>query len=131
MFDHSYCQNIHSQSQNRCLLIFGEKYLPQSVHLLEGRGVETLFGSMPFELNIQYHYMGLPLASVSSQRGRRAKRMICDLILMISSITDHQKLTRCHFTKVLTAVEESQLVRLVSKCQLLHCCLLSSRIMYI
>ena len=52
MFDHSYCQNIHSQSQNRCLQnlpIFGEKYLPQSVRLLEGRGVETLFGRMPFE----------------------------------------------------------------------------------
>ena len=31
------------------LLIFGEKYLPQSVRLLEGRGVETLFGRMLFE----------------------------------------------------------------------------------
>ena len=33
------------------LLIFGEKYLPQSVRLLEGggRGVETLFGRKPFE----------------------------------------------------------------------------------
>ena len=31
------------------LLIFGEKYLPQSVRLLEGQGVETLFGRMPFE----------------------------------------------------------------------------------
>ena len=31
------------------LLIFGEKYLPQSVRLLEGGGVETLFGRIPFE----------------------------------------------------------------------------------
>ena len=31
------------------LLIFGEKYLPQSVRLLEGGGVETLSGRMPFE----------------------------------------------------------------------------------
>ena len=31
------------------LLIFGKKYLPQSVRLLEGGGVETLFGNMPFE----------------------------------------------------------------------------------
>jgi len=31
------------------LLIFGEKDLPQSVRLLEGRGIETLFGRMPFE----------------------------------------------------------------------------------
>ena len=31
------------------LLIFGEKYLPQSGRLLEGGGVETLFGRIPFE----------------------------------------------------------------------------------
>ena len=31
------------------LLIFNEKYLPQSVRLLEGGGVETLFGRIPFE----------------------------------------------------------------------------------
>ena len=31
------------------LLIFGEKYLPQSVRLLEGGGVETLSGRIPFE----------------------------------------------------------------------------------
>ena len=31
------------------LLIFDEKYLPQSVRLLEGGGVETLFGRIPFE----------------------------------------------------------------------------------
>ena len=31
------------------LLIFGEKYLPQSVRLLEGGGVETLFGRIPLE----------------------------------------------------------------------------------
>ena len=31
------------------LLIFGEKYLPQSVRLLEGGGVESLFGRIPFE----------------------------------------------------------------------------------
>ena len=37
------------------LLIFGEKYLPQSVRLLEGRGVETLFGSMPFEHAVFLH----------------------------------------------------------------------------
>ena len=31
------------------LPIFGEKYLPQSVRLLEGGGVETLSGRIPFE----------------------------------------------------------------------------------
>ena len=31
------------------LLIFDEKYLPQSVRLLEGGGGETLSGSIPFE----------------------------------------------------------------------------------
>ena len=36
------------------LLIFGEKYLPQSVRLLEG-GVETLFGRMPFEHALSLH----------------------------------------------------------------------------
>ena len=34
------------------LLIFGEKYLPQSVRLLEGRGVEMLFGRMPVDYAI-------------------------------------------------------------------------------
>ena len=42
------------------LLIFGEKYLPQSASLLEGRGVETLFGRMPFE-----HALSLPGASLT------------------------------------------------------------------
>ena len=37
------------------LPIFGEKYLPQSVRLLEGRGVEMLFGSMPFEHALSLH----------------------------------------------------------------------------
>ena len=37
------------------LLIFGEKYLPQSVRLLEGGGVETLFGRMPFEHGFSLH----------------------------------------------------------------------------
>ena len=44
------------------LLIFGEKYLPQSVRLLEGGwGVETLFGRMPFE-----HAVSLSGASFSN-----------------------------------------------------------------
>ena len=37
------------------LLIFGEKYLPQSVRLLEGGGVETLFGRIPFEHRFFLH----------------------------------------------------------------------------
>ena len=36
------------------LLIFGEKYLPQSVHLLEGGWVEMLFGRMPFEHAVSF-----------------------------------------------------------------------------
>ena len=36
------------------LLIFSEKYLPQSVRLLEGR-VEMLFGRMPFEHAVSLH----------------------------------------------------------------------------
>ena len=45
------------------LLIFGEKYLPQSVRLLEGGGVETLFGRIPFE-----HGLSLPGASLKENR---------------------------------------------------------------
>ena len=45
------------------LLIFGEKYLPQSVRLLEGGGVETLFGRIPFE-----HASSLCGASLSQWR---------------------------------------------------------------
>ena len=37
------------------LLIFGEKYLPQGI-----RGVETLFGQIPFE-----HAVSLPVASLN------------------------------------------------------------------
>ena len=37
------------------LLIFDEKYLPQSVRLLEGGGVETLFGRIPFEHRFFLH----------------------------------------------------------------------------
>ena len=38
------------------LPIFGKKYLPQSVRLLEGgRWVETLFGRMPFEHALSLH----------------------------------------------------------------------------
>ena len=46
------------------LLIFGKKYLPQSVRLLEGRGVETLFGRMPFE-----HALSLHGASLTTRGG--------------------------------------------------------------
>ena len=41
------------------LLIFGEKYLPQSVRLLEGGAAEMLFGRIPFE-----HALSLPGASL-------------------------------------------------------------------
>ena len=49
------------------LLIFGEKYLLQSVRLLEGGGrggVETLFGRMPFEQAVS-----LPGASLTACSG--------------------------------------------------------------
>jgi len=41
------------------LLIFGEKYLPQSVRLLEGGGLKRYLAE--FRLNIDLFYMGLPL----------------------------------------------------------------------
>ena len=47
------------------LLIFGEKYLPQSVRLLEGGGVETLSGRMPFEHAFFLH--GASLCHSTSQ----------------------------------------------------------------
>ena len=40
------------------LLIFGEKYLPQSVRLLEGGVNRYLAG---FRLNMDFPYVGLPL----------------------------------------------------------------------
>ena len=43
------------------LLIFGEKYLPQNVRLLEGGVVETLFGRMPFEHALSLHEASLTL----------------------------------------------------------------------
>ena len=52
------------------LLIFGEKYRPQSVRLLEGGGVETQFGRIPFE-----HALSLCGPSLS-QCGQCA---LCDL----------------------------------------------------
>ena len=48
------------------LLIFDEKYLPQSVRLLEGGGgVETLFGRMPFEHALSLHGASLSGPSVA------------------------------------------------------------------
>jgi len=40
------------------LLIFGEKYLPQSVRLLEGGGLKRYLAEC--RLNMHYPYMGLP-----------------------------------------------------------------------
>ena len=69
MFDHSYCQNVLSQSQNRCFKEFASFWrkipangrLPQSVRLLEGGRVESLFGRIPFE-----HGFSLRGASLST-----------------------------------------------------------------
>jgi len=41
------------------LLIFGEKYLPQSVRLLEGGGLKRYLAE--FRLNMHYPCVGLPL----------------------------------------------------------------------
>ena len=43
------------------LLIFGEKYLPQSVRLLEGGGGGLKRYLAEYRLNIDVFYMGLPL----------------------------------------------------------------------
>ena len=45
------------------LLIFGEKYLPQSVRLLEGRGLKRYLAEC--HLNMDFPYMGLPLVGHS------------------------------------------------------------------
>ena len=50
MFDHSQCQNIHSQSQNCCFknfLIFGKKFVPQSARICAIGGVKSQFGQCP------------------------------------------------------------------------------------
>ena len=52
------------------LLIFGEKYLPQSVRLLEGGGVETLFGRMPFEHALSLHGASLTLPTIADKDGK-------------------------------------------------------------
>ena len=52
MFDHSYCQNVHSQSQNRCFKEFANfrRKIPATKRPFAwGGGVETLSGRMPFE----------------------------------------------------------------------------------
>ena len=54
------------------LLIFGEKYLPQSLRLLEGGGVETLFGRMPFEHAFSLHGSSLTILNLKS---------VCDFYL--------------------------------------------------
>ena len=46
------------------LVIFGQEYLPQSIRLLEGRGVEMLFGRMPFEHAVSLHGASLSKARV-------------------------------------------------------------------
>ena len=60
------------------LLIFGEKYLPQSVRLLEGGGVESLFGRIPFE-----HASSLCGASLTVQSKACKRRQNRSLQLVI------------------------------------------------
>jgi len=48
------------------LLIFGEKYLPQSIRLLEGGGLKRYLAEC--RLNMDLPYMGLPL--VPNGQGR-------------------------------------------------------------
>jgi len=58
MFDHSYCQNVHSQSQNRCFKEFANfrRKIPATKRPFAwGGGVETLFGRMPFEHALSLH----------------------------------------------------------------------------
>ena len=45
------------------MLIFGEKYLTQSIRLLEGGWVEILFGRIPFEHAVSLHGASLRLQS--------------------------------------------------------------------
>ena len=57
MFDHCHFENINSHSQNRCfkkLTNFRRKKKPQRVRLLEGGGVEKLFGQNPFEQHLSF-----------------------------------------------------------------------------
>ena len=46
------------------LLIFGEKYLPQSVRLLEGGGLKRYLAE--FRLNMHHPCVGLPLDALAS-----------------------------------------------------------------
>ena len=55
MFDHSHCQNVHSQSQNHCFKEFANFRRKIPARLLEGGRVETLFGRMPFEHAVSLH----------------------------------------------------------------------------
>ena len=64
MFDHSYCQNVHSQSQNRCFKEFANfrRKIPATKRPFAwGGGVESLFGRIPFE-----HAVSLPGASLTA-----------------------------------------------------------------
>ena len=73
------------------LLIFDEKYLPQSVRLLEGEGgVEMLFGRMPFEHAVFLLGASLTLKSVFSSHSQtiNVKSVYLDRFLL--SINGYQ-----------------------------------------
>ena len=62
MFDHSYCQNVHSQSQNRCFNEFANfrRKIPATKRpFARGGWVEMLFGRMPFEHAVSLHGVSL------------------------------------------------------------------------
>ena len=64
MFDHSHCQNIHSQSQNcrfQNFLAFGEKYVHKVPKCAQqgGGGVKSLFGECP--IIHSFSFRGAPL----------------------------------------------------------------------
>ena len=65
MFDHSYCQNIHSQSQNRCFKEFAHflRKIPATKRPFARGGVEALFE----------HAVSLPGASLTQQQQKHQR----------------------------------------------------------
>ena len=63
MFDHSYCQNVHSQSQNRCFKEFANfrRKIPATKRPFAWGGGGLKCYPAEFRLNMDYPCQGLPL----------------------------------------------------------------------
>ena len=96
------------------LLIFGEKYLPQSVRLLEGGGVLKRYLA-ECRLNMHYPYQGLPLLSQLSPPKLHLKKATLQILLWGSHRDSSTEISPRYFQLTTGLVRVTAITTLKSK----------------